>query len=169
MTDVTPTPSKLCDNKSVGIIVRNPEGSYALLKRAFFPVGYAPVAGHVDDHGSVEQAAVDEVAEEIGLTITVEDLQPTAIAGTHFNNHCRRQGGTYHDWWVFLVDHFTGYIVPNADETKGADWYTAEDLQLLADRTGQYQAQMIEQQDWLNEPGLEENWVTMLKQLGIIR
>src|ERR1019366_5810903 len=71
MAEVT---AKLCDNKSVGIIVRNPEGSFALLKRAYFPIGYAPVAGHVDDHGSVEQAAVDEVIEEIDLTVTVEDL-----------------------------------------------------------------------------------------------
>jgi 8-oxo-dGTP pyrophosphatase MutT (NUDIX family) len=166
---MTETTSKLCDNKSVGIIVRNPEGSFALLKRAFFPIGYAPVAGHVDDHGSVEQAAIDEVAEEIGLTITKEDLQPTAIAATRFNNHCRRRGGTYHDWWVYMVDHYSGEIVPDPEETKGADWYAPSELQQLADRTRDFQAQMIEQQDWVDAPGLEEIWVTMLVQLELIR
>lgn len=166
MSDVmTPKP---CDNKSVGIIVRNADGSIALLKRAFFPVGYAPVAGHVDDHGSVEQAAIDEVKEEIGLVVTKEDLQPTVIAGIRFHNHCRRQGGTFHDWWVFIADHFNGDIVPDTEETKGADWYTTEEVQLLADRTADYQAQMIEQQDWLANPGLEEVWVEMLRQLDVI-
>jgi 8-oxo-dGTP pyrophosphatase MutT (NUDIX family) len=165
MTEVA---SKPCDNKSVGVIVQNAEGSFALLKRARFPFGYAPVAGHVDDHGSVEQAAIDEVVEEIGLVITKEDLHPTEIADTRFENHCRRKGGTFHNWWVFTVDHYAGQIVPSPDETEGADWYTAEELQLLADRTGQYQAQMIEQQDWEADPGLEEIWVTMLVQFGYI-
>jgi|HubBroStandDraft_4_1064222.scaffolds.fasta_scaffold114740_2 8-oxo-dGTP pyrophosphatase MutT (NUDIX family) len=159
---------KICDNKSVGVIIRGPENSFALLKRAFFPVGFAPVAGHVDDHGSVEQAAIDEVHEEVGLTVKLEDLVPTAIVGTRFNNHCRRKGGTYHDWWVFEVTKFSGEIIPDPTETQGAAWYGAEDVQLLADRTRQYQAQMIEQQDWLANPGLEEIWVTMLEQLGYI-
>jgi NADH pyrophosphatase NudC (nudix superfamily) len=166
MTEIA---SKPCDNKSVGIIVRNAEGSIVLLKRARFPFGYAPVAGHIDDHGSVEQAAIDETAEEVGLTITKEDLQPTSIVETRFNNHCRRRGGTYHDWWVFIVDKFSGSIVPSEDETKGADWYTVEEVQQLADRTGQYRAQMIEQAEWEENPGLEEIWVDMLVQLGLIR
>lgn len=166
MTEIA---SKSCDNKSVGIIIRNAEGSIVLLKRARFPFGYAPVAGHIDDHGSVEQAAVDETVEEVGLTITKEDLKPTAIAKTRFNNHCRRRGGTFHDWWVFIVDHFSGNIVPSEEETKGADWYTMEEVQLLADRTAQYQAQMIEQAEWEANPGLEEIWVEMLQQLGLIR
>lgn len=160
---------KVCDNKSVGIIVRNAEGEIAILKRARFPFGYSPVAGHVDDHGSVEQAAVDETLEEIGLTVQVSDLQPTAIAGTRFNNHCRRRGGTFHDWWVFIVDHYSGEILPSPDETQGAAWYSVEDIQRLAERTRDYQAQMIEQQDWEADPGLEQIWVTMFEQLGIIR
>lgn len=159
---------KVCDNKSVGIIIHGPQDSYALLRRAFFPIGYAPAAGHVDAHGSPEQAAIDEAHEELGLTIAPADLNKTAIAGTRFNNHCRRKGGTFHDWWVFDVTKFTGELVPDPTETKGAAWYGAQDLQLLADRTRQYQAQMIDQQDWQNEPGLEEVWVTILEQLGLI-
>jgi 8-oxo-dGTP pyrophosphatase MutT (NUDIX family) len=161
--------SKPCDNKSVGIIVRRTDGAVALLKRARFPFGYAPVAGHIDDHGSVEQAAIDESQEEIGLIITKENLHPTDVAGTRFNNHCRRRGGTFHDWWVFIVDQFSGDIIPSADETKGAGWYAIQDIQLLADRTRDYKAQLIEQQDWEAEPGLEEVWVEILSRLGIIR
>jgi 8-oxo-dGTP pyrophosphatase MutT (NUDIX family) len=160
--------SKPCDNKSVGVIVRNADGAIALLKRARFPFGYAPVAGHIDDHGSVEQAAIDETVEEIGLTIVKEDLQPTEIAQTRFNNHCRRRGGTHHDWWVFTVDNFSGYITPSEEETKGADWYAVSEIQALADRTAQYKGQMIEQQDWEADPGLEDTWAVMLQQLGII-
>jgi 8-oxo-dGTP pyrophosphatase MutT (NUDIX family) len=165
----SPITPKACDNKSVGVIVRNAEGSIVLLKRARFPFGYAPVAGHVDDHGSVAKAAVDETLEEIGLTITEADLQATEIAETRFNNHCRRRGGTFHDWWVYIVDRFSGTLTPSEEETKGADWYRIEDVQRLADRTAQYKAQMIEQVDWEADPGLEEIWVEMLQQLGLIR
>jgi 8-oxo-dGTP pyrophosphatase MutT (NUDIX family) len=165
MTEVA---SKPCDNTSVGVIIRNENGAFALLRRARFPFGYAPVAGHIDDHGSVEQAAIDEVVEEIGLHITQEDLHPTVIARTRFDYHCRRKGGTFHDWWVFTVGNYTGEIKPSLDETKGADWYTASELQLLADRARQYQAQMIEQPEWEADPGLEEIWVIMFAQLGYI-
>lgn len=166
MNETTP---KICDNKSVGVILRNNDGSVALIKRAFFPIGYAPVAGHIDDHGSVEQAAVDEVREEVGLTIAKEDLQPTSISERRYTNHCRRQGGTYHDWSVFIVNTYSGEIVADAEETKGADWYSIVEVQQLADRTREYQAQMIEQAAWEAEPGLEEIWVDMLSELAFIR
>ena len=32
-------------------------------------MGYAPVAGHIDDHGGPIKAAVDEVHEEVGFTV----------------------------------------------------------------------------------------------------
>jgi 8-oxo-dGTP pyrophosphatase MutT (NUDIX family) len=159
---------KLCDNKSVGIVVRNAEGSIALLKRARFPFGYAPVAGHIDDHGTARQAAVDETNEEIGLTIMAANLQPTAIANTRFNNHCRRRGGTFHDWWVFTVNTFSGSITPSVEETKGADWYSIQEVQQLADRTTDYHAQLIAQQDWDADPGLEDVWIEILRRLDII-
>jgi 8-oxo-dGTP pyrophosphatase MutT (NUDIX family) len=159
---------KICDNKSVGIVIRNTDGAFALLKRARFPFGFAPVAGHIDQHGSVEQAAVEETIEELGLTITVADLKKTDIFGARFNNHCRRKGGTHHDWWIFEVNNFSGELQPSPDETQGAAWYPLSDLQLLADRTRQYQAQMIGQQDWENSPGLEEIWITFMEQLGYI-
>ncbi len=169
MSDATPKTSKVCDNKSVGVIIRDTAGMVVLIKRANFPIGYAPVAGHIDDHGSVEQAAVDEVQEEVGLIITMEDLGSTSIAERRYTNHCRRQGGTYHDWWVFFVDKYQGEIKPDPNETKGADWYDVVELQRLADRTREYQAQMIEQADWEADPGLEETWVDMLVELGLIR
>lgn len=162
---------KRCDNKSVGIIVRNRDGSVAILKRALFPIGYAPVAGHVDadEHGgTIEQAAIDEVHEEIGLTITREDLRPTAIAGVRFNNRCRRPGGDYHDWWVFTVDHFEGTITPSVEETKGAGWYTEEQLRNFVDRTRNYQTGGITEEEWEADPGLEEMWVEMMERTGII-
>jgi len=62
----------LCDNKSVGVIVQNDGGDILLLHRARFPFGMAPPAGHIDDHGSPEQAAVTEVFEEVGLTLPID-------------------------------------------------------------------------------------------------
>src|SRR5487761_1087297 len=91
--------SKICDHTSVGVIIHDQMGSLALLKRAKFPVGIAPAAGHIDDHGSPEQAARDEVYEELGIKVT--DLAKTSISNRRVENKCRREGGDYHYWYVF--------------------------------------------------------------------
>lgn len=58
--------SKLCDNKSVGMIVwRNDK--LLLIERKKPPFGFAPPAGHVDDDKSFEVAAKRELKEEVGL------------------------------------------------------------------------------------------------------
>jgi NUDIX domain len=71
--------TKQCDNTSVGVVIRDAEGRFALLKRAKFPVGIAPAAGHIDDHGSPEQAALDEVREELGIVLTLDELKKPAL------------------------------------------------------------------------------------------
>jgi 8-oxo-dGTP pyrophosphatase MutT (NUDIX family) len=157
---------KICDHTSVGVIVTNHEGAFALLKRARFPVGIAPVAGHIDQHGTPEQAAVAEVQEEIGLIVAIKDLQQTTIQGKRYDNHCRRQGGDHHNWWVYTTDTFEGEIQPDPDETRGASWYSLEQLQSLVERTRAFQAGRISQADWEAYPGLEEIWVSFLLELG---
>src|SRR5215207_2812720 len=84
----------MCDNRSVGVVVRNTAGMLALLTRRKFPIGIAPPAGHVDDHGNSEQAAIEEVSEEIGVTLALSGLKRTTIANRRVENVCRRPGGT---------------------------------------------------------------------------
>jgi 8-oxo-dGTP pyrophosphatase MutT (NUDIX family) len=61
--------TKICDNTSVGVIITNEANEFLMFERATFPPGLAPVAGHVDTHGTLRQAAETEVREEVGLTV----------------------------------------------------------------------------------------------------
>ena len=157
-----------CDNLSVGVIIEQND-KIALLKRAKSPIAMAPPAGHIDDHGSPEQAAVDEVFEEIGLSITSDGLVPTVISNRRVNNQCRRVNGDHHTWWVYRATKFEGTIAPCADETQGANWYTKKELQAFADRTRSLVAANSTQADWQENPGLEETWLAFFIELGYIK
>lgn len=159
--------AKTCDHTSVGVVLRDQEGRFALLKRALFPVGIAPAAGHIDDHGGPEKAAKDEVSEELGVSVHGK-LQRTAIYDRRVDNKCRREGGSYHHWYVFEATVEQTKLLPSPDETKGANWYMREDLQALANRTAAYHAGKISEEAWKTDPGLEEVWVPFLHELGYI-
>ena len=161
--------AKICDNKSVGVIVTDIDGKYALLKRANFPIRIAPVAGHLDDHGTPVQAASDEAEEELGLVIEPAGLKPTKISKRHVANPCSRIGGDHHEWSVFEADQFLGDITPSPEETQGAQWYTKKQLQKLADRTKAYKAGEIPQEEWEADPGLEEVWLDFMLELGHVK
>lgn len=159
---------KTCDNLSVGVVIRSPEGNHALLKRAKFPIGMAPVAGHIDEHGGPEIAAINEAWEEVGLTIAPDDLVVTAIKDRRVNNTCRRTGGDHHVWTVYEAARFSGDINPDPDETKGAEWYTPEQVQAFADRTKAFLAGEINPNDWEENPGLEDVWLAFYVELGYV-
>lgn len=156
---------KQCDNTSVGVIIENND-KIALLTRAKFPIAVAAPAGHIDSHGSPEQAALNEVFEEIGLTIALKDLVPTHIANRTVKNQCRRIGGTHHAWWVYRANQFTGDLKPSADETQGAKWYSKDELRQLIARTNELVKTDSTQEEWQENPGLEEIWATFLTELG---
>jgi 8-oxo-dGTP pyrophosphatase MutT (NUDIX family) len=160
--------AKVCDHTSVGVIIKNFDGKLALLKRAKFPVGIAPVAGHIDQHGSPQQAAIDEAEEELGLTIDPGDLQPTSITARRVDNQCRRENGTHHVWTVFEAEQFLGDLAPSTDETKGAGWYAPAQVQKLAGRTKARRAGKIADKEWEANPGLEKIWLDFLTELGYV-
>ena len=70
------------------MLIRNDRGELLLVERKLYPFGFAPPAGHVDDHGSFEKAAEDEIREEVGLTSGKLKL----VAEGRKDNRCRRQG-----------------------------------------------------------------------------
>jgi len=153
---------KTCDNTSVGIIIR--KGSKLLLiERKKPPFGFAPPAGHVDDHGSFEQAARDEVREEVGLNVT--DLK--LIAEGRRENYCRRKGGTWHYWKLYKAGA-TGDLKRSEDETKRAGWYSNEQIEDLSQRTAKYLADEITEEEWQNNPGLETIWLQWSREIKII-
>ena len=79
---------KNCDNKSVGMLIWK-DDKLLLIERMKFPFGFAVPAGHVDDHGSFEDAAKEEVQEEVGFEVTNLKL----ITEGRKENICRRPGG----------------------------------------------------------------------------
>lgn len=156
-----------CDNMSVGVILER-DNMIALIERAKFPFGFAPPAGHVDDHGSPEMAAIDEVFEEIGITISLDGLTRTVIENRRLDKSCRRPGGDHHNWWVFTAGEFEGDITASDDETRGASWVDLSRLQELADRTKLFQAGVVSDEQWQQSPGLEEVWLGFFAELRYV-
>lgn len=158
--------TKLCDNLSVGVVICDKRGRIALLERARTPVGIAPPAGHVDNHGSPRQAAVDEVKEELGLKVDITHLQPTTIQNRRVDNPCRRPGGDHHNWWIYSTDRYEGELRPDPEEAKGASWFDRAQLQTLVERTYSFQTGLIPAHDYQANPGLEPVWIDFLVELG---
>lgn len=151
---------KYCDHKSVGVILTNDNNEVALLRRARHPITIAPPAGHIDSHGSPEQAAVEEVREEIGVTIQIESLAKTAIANRRIENVCRRENGNYHYWTVYEARITDAKLYPDPDETNGAMWCSAAALRKLAKRTLDHGGNTAD--------GLELVWVKFMDELGYL-
>jgi 8-oxo-dGTP pyrophosphatase MutT (NUDIX family) len=160
---------RMCDNQSVGVIISNNHGEIALLERGRYPWGFAPPSGHIDEHGSALYAAVNEVREEVGLQVRMQDLSITPIFGLPVANRCRRQGGDHHVWWVFRTSEFQGQLAGNVQETKQVTWADAIGLRALADRTKAYRAGRISRPEWQSRPGIEPVWADFLSELGYIK
>lgn len=157
---------KRCDFTSSAVIVRDVRGRFALLQRARFPIAIAPASGHIDQHGSPEQAAVAELAEELGLTVPIDALRPTSVQAQLVYNPCRRVDGDHHYWWVFEVTGVEADLNPSPQETRGAGWYSQDEVERLAQRTRDYQAGRLSPDEWESESGLEDVWLGLLVQIG---
>lgn len=164
-----------CDNKSVGVIIRNGE-NLLLIKRKNFPVSYAFVAGHLDGD-SPEDAAKKEAQEEAGITVSglKKVLEET------FQNPCKREGGSYHEWHVFDVLNWSGEPKA-ASDAKEVFWATRQELNDLAQKTidilkkaeiplenlSEATHFVTQNKEWSENPGLEPVWIIMLKKIGIL-
>ena len=152
-----------CDHTSVGMLIKNKSGNLLLIERKLFPYGFAPPAGHVDKHGSYEQAAEDEVREEVGLSA----IKLKLIAQGRKENKCRRIAGDWHYWKIYKVEA-EGELKPSQNETKQAGWFNGEQVMFLAKRTGEYLKGGISESSWQDHPGLEAVWYEWFKELGVI-
>jgi ADP-ribose pyrophosphatase YjhB (NUDIX family) len=153
---------KMCDNKSVGMLVRK-DGSLLLIERKKLPFGFAPPAGHVDEDVSFEDAARRELGEEVGL----KTKEMILLVEGRKENLCRRDGGSWHYWKIYSVET-DGEIRRSLDETKQARYFGAEELSELVMKTERYIAGEIKPEAWEESPGLEPVWYEWLKKLRII-
>jgi 8-oxo-dGTP pyrophosphatase MutT (NUDIX family) len=164
---VPATVTKRCDNHSVGVLITDPHGRVLMFERATLPAGIAPPAGHIDTHGDAYTAAITEVTEETGLTVT----GLTTLTHTWRNNVCRRQHGPHgpgHQWTVYTAHTTTGELNLDPREARNARWYTPAQLQALAERTVAYANGHTNADDNAAHPGIEPVWVEFLHATGLI-
>jgi 8-oxo-dGTP pyrophosphatase MutT (NUDIX family) len=153
---------KVCDHTSVGMLIWR-DDRLLLIERKKGVLGFAPPAGHVDGFGSHEEAARQEVSEEVGLTVTGVEL----LTEGRKENKCRRDDGSWHFWKIYQVDT-TGELVRSEEETKQAGFYTRDQVSELAQRTEAYQRGEIDETTWAMSPGIEPVWYEWLKALKVI-
>ncbi|RCV49723.1 NUDIX domain-containing protein [Marinitenerispora sediminis] len=153
---------KRCCGSSIGVIIRDEHGRYLMIERGWWPVGHAPVAGHVyDQHADPVAAALAEVEEEVGLTVV--DLKPV-LGPVHLPNLCASlpaEPTPGHTWWVVEAT-VTGTLRPAEGETKGARWYTPGQVQALAQRTIDHARGVVGTEEFTAHPGLEAVWIDLL-------
>ena len=157
-----------CDNACVGVRIRRPgrPDEELVIWRATDPPGVAPVAGHLDDHGSPETAARNEVEEESGLHV----VRLTQVDGGWLDNQCRRAPGPRgigHHWSIFEAD-VEGDLKPSPREVGKAAWVRQQDLQGLVLRTAAYAHGRLTDADFRADPGLEPVWAWWLTRLNAI-
>ena len=154
--------AKICDHTSVGMLVWKND-KLLLIERAKFPFGFAVPAGHVDGDQTYEESARRELKEEVGL----ETKELKLIAEGRKENHCRREGGTWHYWKIYQII-VSGDIERSKDETKQVGWYDKDQIQKLAQRTERYNNKEITDEEWNRSPGLEPVMYDWFKELKII-
>lgn len=158
---------KTCDNRSVGCLLMNEEGQILVFDRNTPPQGAAPPTGHVDDHGSLDEAVRAEVFEETGYQAGEISL----ICGGWTKNHCRRAAGPLghgHRWAVYHCTDFTGQLAPSAREIRNARWVSQSKLQDLFDRTVEFGRGCIPDEEFAATPGLEPVWGYWMAKAGLI-
>lgn len=159
---------KTCDHQSVGVIITDKARRFLLLTRAKPPVGIAPVAGHVDEHGSPHSAGCVEAVEEAGVRLVALQHRDEGYVA----NICRRPASNPdkpgHYWWIYSAQLSETTTSFSADETRGGGWYTAEQLDALARRTCAYAQGQVPEAEWRAQPGLEPVWVYWLDRLEMI-
>lgn len=108
-----------------GVIVRNKK--YLLIDRTKIPLGFAGLAGHVDEGEDFETALHREVLEESDLEI----LSTKLLFDEELDwNSCSR-GITVHHWQLFQCEVKDGDLQLDKAESKSIDWYSLEDIRKL--------------------------------------
>lgn len=152
---------KICDNKCSGILVWKND-KLLLIERAVPPAGFAPPAGHVDDHGSYEDAAKAELKEETGLTAS----ELKFLLEERMDNICVRENGNYHDWRIYEAEA-KGTPKGNKREVKKIDWYSKSEIKKMMRKTEKYLEGEIPEEKWEKDPGIEPVWYEFFKELNV--
>lgn len=130
---------------SVGAVIKR-DGKYLLIDRRYEPLGFAGLAGHIDEGEGPEQALVREVKEESGLKIEKYYL---LYCGRVEGNSCH-WGINVHYWYLYACEA-SGEAVWNKEEEKSMGWYAAEQIKEMQ-KNGKF----------------EPVWERWFKKLGVV-
>lgn len=171
--------AKICDNTSVGILVRN-DGKLLMIERKQYNFGFALPAGHQDGDDPIA-CARKELGEEVGLNMEegVIRLEMT------LQNPCKREKGSHHNWSIVEATKWSGdvNIEQPDDEAKSYLWADKELILILVkklrDFTEQLGIELTEENIpeivretnrgsvWAANPGLEPPMYFLFRKLGI--
>jgi|SRR5579859_7395026 len=140
-------PPVYCDHRSVGVIISNESNQILMFDRNTFPPGRACVAGHVDDHGSFEDAARAETWEEVGLVVTHLELAHAERVSFPCRRVPTREVGHHCQIYYAEVEGYT--LNPSERETRNARWYTIDEINAARE-------------------ALEPAWLHWFQKLGIV-
>ncbi|MCD4666189.1 NUDIX hydrolase [archaeon] len=110
---------------SVGALIKK-DNKFLLIDRKKPPLGFACLAGHVDENETPEKTLIREVEEESGLKVTNYKLIFEEELSWNWCNF----GIQTHYWYVFECE-FSGNIVKDEVESKSIGWYTQEEIKKL--------------------------------------
>ncbi len=110
---------------SIGALIKK-DGKYLLIDRVKPPLGFAGLAGHIDEDEDKIQALKREVEEESGLKI---DSYKVLFEEEIDWNQCS-MGIDVHYWYLFECN-VSGEIKQNYIETKSIGWYAVNEIKEL--------------------------------------
>lgn len=132
---------------SVGAIIEK-DNKYFTIERKKFPLGFAFIAGHIDQGETPEQALKRETNEESGQGFEVIEIQKITEELIPWNK-CSK-GIKQHYWYIYNVK-VKGNAKLQPNEVKSFDWKSQEQLKKLS-----------------QQKKLEPVWEYWLKKLKII-
>lgn len=117
--------SKILHSSVSAIIKRG--NKILMIDRAYFPLGWACVAGHVDENETPQKTLKREIKEEINLEMKNCRLLIHEYVSW---NKCVK-GVTGHDWYIYQVEEWQGKVKRNIRETKAVGWFTPKEINKL--------------------------------------
>lgn len=112
---------------SVGAIIKNKNGQYLLIDRMKEPLGFAGLAGHIDEGESPLESLIREIKEESGLSVIGT---PKLLLEEELNWNSCSKGINSHYWYLYECD-VEGQVVENTRETKSIGWYNKNQISEL--------------------------------------